>query len=153
MTEPTHHEPTRRALLEVALALGGVVAMHPVEDQVVRALVGSIGAIADRHLSDRSGRSRVMDRIEPNPHPAVEKLLARIGSPPMPAAAEPTAKAGNHAADEEWLRLSGLFRRWEFEQVIDAGDEYLVQQAGETEDGTKLFAIYSRPHAEKEEAP
>ena len=153
MIEQKHRGQLRQALQEVALSSGDVVATHPVDDDVLGALAGSIGAIADRHLSDPSGRSRVMDRIEPNPHPAIEKLLARIGSPPEPAAVEREAKAGDHAAGEEWLRLPGLFRRWEFEQVIDAGDEYLVQQAGETEDGTKLFAIYSRPHAEKEEAP
>ena len=153
MTEQRYAEQLRQAFLEVALALGGVVATHPVDDDVLGALAGSIGAIADRHLSDPSGRSRVMDRIEPNPHPAIEKLLARIGSPSVPAAAESGTKSGDHHDDEEWLHLSGLFLRWEFEQVIDAGDEYLVQHAGEAEDGTKLFAIYSRPHAEREEAP
>lgn len=153
MIEQKHRGQLRQALQEVALSIGGVVATHPVDDDVVRALAGSIGAIADRHLSDRSGRSGVMDRIEPNPHPAVERLLARIGSPSAPAAAEPGTKSGDHQDDEEWLRLPGLFRRWEFEQVIDAGDEYLVQQAGEAEDRTKLFTIYSRPHAGREEAP
>ena len=157
MIEQKRRGQLRQAFQEVALSLGGVVATYPIDDEIVRALAGAIGAIADRHLSDRSGRSRAMDRSHSDPllqpHPAIEKLLARIGSPPEPAAAAPKSKAGDHAADEEWLRLPGLFRRWEFEQVIDAGDEYLVQQAGEAEDGTKLFAIYSRPHAEKEEAP
>ncbi len=147
------------ALMEVALALGGVAATHPIEDEVVRALAGSLGAIADRHLSDRSGRSRAMAPSSSNarlqPHPAIEKLLARIGVPPAPspAATELASEVDRHEADEEWLRLPGLFRRWEFAEVIDAGDEYLVQQAGHDESGGSLFAIYSRPHAGKEEAP
>ena len=159
MTERKHQEPLRQALMEVALALGGVAATHPIEDEVVRALAGSIGAIADRHLSDRSGKSRAMDPSNSNariqPHPAIEKLLARIGVPPAPspAATELASEVDRHEADEEWLRLPGLFRRWEFAEVIDAGDEYLVQQAGHDESGGSLFAIYSRPHAGKEEAP
>jgi hypothetical protein len=47
-------------------------------------------------------------------------------------------------ASEELLRLPGLFRRWEFEQVLDGSDEFHVEVAGATSDGTKLFAIYYR---------
>jgi hypothetical protein len=50
-------------------------------------------------------------------------------------------------ASEELLRLPGLFRRWEFEQVLDASDEFHVEAAGTTSDGTKLFAVYYREHA------
>ncbi len=159
MAERKYQEPLRQAIMEVALALGGVIATHPIEDDVVRALAGSIGAITDRHLSDRSGKSRAMDLSSPNarlqPHPAIEKLLARIAAPPAPspAAATEPASEGDRHDDEEWLRLPGLFRRWEFAEVIDAGDEYLVQQAGHDESGGSLFAIYSRPNAGKEEAP
>lgn len=47
-------------------------------------------------------------------------------------------------ATEELLRLPGLFRRWEFEQVLDGSDEFHVEAAGATHDGTKLFAVYYR---------
>jgi hypothetical protein len=45
---------------------------------------------------------------------------------------------------EEFLRLPGLFRRWEFEQVIQGSDEFHVSAAGTTEDGTELFTVYCR---------
>jgi hypothetical protein len=45
---------------------------------------------------------------------------------------------------EDFLRLPGLFRRWEFEQVIQGSDEFHVSAAGSTEDGTELFAVYCR---------
>ena len=53
-------------------------------------------------------------------------------------------------ASEEFLRLPGLFRRWEFEQVIDGSDEFHIEAAGATEDGTALFAVY---HRERPRAP
>lgn len=45
---------------------------------------------------------------------------------------------------EEFLRLPGLFRRWEIEQVIEGSDEFHVSAAGATEDGAELFAVYYR---------
>ena len=47
-------------------------------------------------------------------------------------------------ATEELLRLPGLFRRCEFEQVLNGSDEFRVEAAGSTSDGTKLFAVYYR---------
>lgn len=43
-------------------------------------------------------------------------------------------------ASEEFLRLPGLFRRWEFEQVIDGSDEFHIKSAGATDDGTETFS-------------
>lgn len=48
------------------------------------------------------------------------------------------------ATSEEFLRLPGLFRRWEFEQVIEVSDEFHIAAAGTTEDGTELFTVYCR---------
>ena len=45
---------------------------------------------------------------------------------------------------EDFLRLPGLFRRWEIEQVIEGSDEFHVSAAGATEDGAELFAVYYR---------
>ncbi|QNT71177.1 hypothetical protein [Defluviicoccus vanus] len=39
-------------------------------------------------------------------------------------------------------RLPGLFRRWELAQIIEAGRDYRIEDAGEAGDGTVLFAIY-----------
>jgi len=48
----------------------------------------------------------------------------------------------NPSPQTELRRLPGLFRRWEFSQVIEAGEDYRVEDAGSTSDGTTLFAIY-----------
>jgi hypothetical protein len=45
---------------------------------------------------------------------------------------------------EEFIRLPGLFRRWEFEQVIEGSDEFHITVAGSTDDGTDLFTVYCR---------
>jgi hypothetical protein len=50
---------------------------------------------------------------------------------------------------EEFLRLPGLFRRWEVEQVLDADHDFHIEEAGTASDGTQLFAIYRREHNQK----
>jgi hypothetical protein len=45
---------------------------------------------------------------------------------------------------EEFLRLPGLFRRWELEQVIEGSDEFHISAAGATADGTELFSVFHR---------
>ncbi|GAB4200119.1 MAG: hypothetical protein OHK0013_10840 [Sandaracinaceae bacterium] len=57
----------------------------------------------------------------------------------------------NHAArvpslpgDDDFVRLPGLFRRWEIEQVVDPGVDFHLEEAGEASDGTPLFAVYRR---------
>lgn len=53
-------------------------------------------------------------------------------------------KGWSCSESDEFLRLPGLFRRWEFEQVINGSAEFHIEAAGATEDGTALFAIYHR---------
>lgn len=45
---------------------------------------------------------------------------------------------------EDLVRLPGLFRRWELSEVIDADREFIVEEAGEDQSGTKLFRIFCR---------
>lgn len=52
----------------------------------------------------------------------------------------------------EFRRLPGLFRRWELQQIIEVGGDYRVEDAGETEDGSPLFAIWQRDPAIKNHA-
>jgi len=54
---------------------------------------------------------------------------------------------------DEFLRLPGLFRRWDIEQLLDAEHEFHIEAAGTAADGTQLFAVYRRepnPLNEKE---
>lgn len=48
----------------------------------------------------------------------------------------------------EWLKLPGLFHRYELEQVIDADGhhEYLFEQAGQDAQGRELIAVYCKRH-------
>lgn len=125
-------------------SITSAVATRHVDDDLVRDIVRAIGRVVDRHIHRTAGRSGSMDQAhrEPRPrlHQAIVELLANIGLPTAPA---PAARSG---AEHQWLRLPGLFRRWEFEQVIDVDEEFLVEEAGHDEQGLALFAIYSRPH-------
>lgn len=46
--------------------------------------------------------------------------------------------------DRDYVRVPGLFRRWEFERVIEPGVEIRIEEAGEATDGTRLYALYRR---------
>jgi hypothetical protein len=46
--------------------------------------------------------------------------------------------------DGEFIRLPGLYRRWELERVIVPGRDFHMEEAGEAGDGTALFAVYWR---------
>jgi hypothetical protein len=46
--------------------------------------------------------------------------------------------------DEDFIRLPGLFRRWELHDVIELGADFHLEDAGEAADGTQLIAVYRR---------
>lgn len=48
------------------------------------------------------------------------------------------------ADNDDFVRLPGLFRRWEIEQVVDSGADFHIEAAGEASDATPLFAVYRR---------
>ncbi|MBU8901088.1 hypothetical protein KRR26_36480 [Corallococcus sp. M34] len=48
--------------------------------------------------------------------------------------------------DNDYVRLPGLFRRWEFQDVVDAEADFNIEAAGLAEDGTELFSVYRRQH-------
>ena len=43
---------------------------------------------------------------------------------------------------EKFIRLPGLFRRWEIEEVLVSGLDFHIEAAGEASDGTPLYAAY-----------
>jgi hypothetical protein len=45
---------------------------------------------------------------------------------------------------DEFVRVPGLFRRWELEQVLVPGTDFHFEEAGSASDGTPLFALYRR---------
>ena len=57
--------------------------------------------------------------------------------------------------DNDFIRLPGLFRRWEFQDVVDTDADFNIEAAGCAEDGTELFSVYRRErhvptHCQKE---
>lgn len=50
-------------------------------------------------------------------------------------------------------RLPGLFRRWELEDIIEAGFEYRVEEAGSDVSGCTLFALFRRECPAEEMMP
>ena len=45
---------------------------------------------------------------------------------------------------DDFLRIPGLFQRWELQQVVQPGPEFHIEPGGKLTDVTQLFAIYSR---------
>jgi hypothetical protein len=43
-----------------------------------------------------------------------------------------------------FLRIPGLFRRWEIEQVLEPGADFHLEEAGAASDGTPLYAVFRR---------
>ena len=55
---------------------------------------------------------------------------------------------------DPFVRLPGLLRRWEIEQVVAPAVDFRLEEAGTASDGTQLFAVYRRernPNRNKEE--
>ncbi|RUO88968.1 hypothetical protein D7Y11_32810 [Corallococcus sp. AB018] len=48
------------------------------------------------------------------------------------------------AQANDYVRLPGLFRRWEIQHVVDTDADFNIEAAGCTEDGTELFSVYRR---------
>ncbi len=49
-----------------------------------------------------------------------------------------------HNPDEDFVRVPGLFRRWELPDVVEPGHDFHLEEAGTASDGTPLFALYRR---------
>lgn len=53
---------------------------------------------------------------------------------------------------DDFVRVPGLLRRWELEQVVTGGAEYRIEEAGELSDKTPVFAVYRRDVPQPAEA-
>ncbi len=42
----------------------------------------------------------------------------------------------------DWKRIPGLFRRFEFAQIVEDDDAISFQKHGTTDDGCQLWALY-----------
>ena len=85
----------------------------------------------------------------PAPELGPEGSAAGLEAPQRPdsSAAFPSADSRGALArqPDEFVRLPGLFRKWELEQVVQPGDDFHLERAGTASDGTALFAVYRQP--------
>ena len=51
---------------------------------------------------------------------------------------------------DDFVRLPGLYRRWELDRVIETGVDFHFEEAGTASDGTLLIAVYRREPNSKE---
>ena len=60
-------------------------------------------------------------------------------------AATRTAISNQHLTPgKDWLRLPGLFHRWELDDVREPGEDYFFDEIRQDENGSPLFAVYHR---------
>lgn len=57
---------------------------------------------------------------------------------------DPFKNVARHGPEDisEWKRVPGLFRSFEFSQIIDDDDAISFQQHGKDEHGIQLWALY-----------
>ena len=55
--------------------------------------------------------------------------------------------------DDDFVRIPGLFRRWELSEVIEVGADFHLEDAGEAADGTPLIAVYRRERTKSSTTP
>lgn len=70
-----------RVFEEEALALGGMVAVHELEDDLVWRLIRNMGVIRGRVLRELQDRPAMAADRGLTPHPAIEGFLTSLGRP------------------------------------------------------------------------
>lgn len=54
---------------------------------------------------------------------------------------------------DQFVRVPGLYRRWELEFVLTPGAEYRIEDQGKDDLGTRLFAVYRKEPITDEVTP
>lgn len=149
---------------EEALVIGGLNAVHDVHDDFIRRLIRNLDVIRGRvlHRLDESALPEPAEkqtaRSRLKPHPAIEDFRLKLrGVQPKANASVELNPDHREISDEEmgqddratpasrpdeFIRLPGLFRRWELEQVLEVGKDFHIEDAGAAADGTPLFQVY-----------
>ncbi|QQR46204.1 hypothetical protein JKA73_08895 [Myxococcus xanthus] len=107
----------------------------------------------------RTATRRTFEREETHVH-LVSRHLRVAGDaagPDVPGGGACLCCECAEAQANDYVRLPGLFRRWEIQHVVDTDADFNIEAAGSTEDGTELFSVYRRErhapttHCQKEE--
>lgn len=125
---------------EVVLVLGGVFAVQGVDDETVQRAADGL----ERAWRRARGKTRQGADGHTVPNPALSALLRLI--------AEEKEEDENPICDDDYVRLPGLYMRWEWDRVIEPGTYFYVDEAGEYSDGTQLFVVYRKEPKRKDSA-
>jgi len=52
--------------------------------------------------------------------------------------------------DDDFERLPGLFRAWDFGMLIEEGRSYRIEDGGRTDDGQPLYMVFHGPKAPRD---
>ena len=145
----------RQAFHEVVLHLAGALFVEQADDKLIWAVCRTLDPVLERWLERGPASADPTPAPAPRrrPHPAVLELLVTINrhapaEGPCPASA--ALSDAETAAD--FIRVPGLFRRWELPHVLEAGADFRLEETSAASDGTPLFAVYRRePNNDKEE--
>ncbi len=78
MTKTDAREFINDLFLEQALAIGGIVALHPTDDAVVWGLVRNLDSIRGRALRRIDGASGGTTSVDLTPHSAIEDFILSL---------------------------------------------------------------------------
>ncbi|MFA4971354.1 MAG: hypothetical protein WC683_01990 [bacterium] len=145
---------------EVVLVLGGVFAVRGTDDATVRQVAAGLEQVWWQEERGESTLAAIIAKLKAapgvRPHPAIVALLRLVDgrAGPLPQArpgegGEPDLDPEEEEDDDEdeFMRVPGLFRRWEIERVLEAGADYHLEDAGTTADGGQLYAVFRREAA------
>jgi len=51
---------------------------------------------------------------------------------------------------EEFVRIPGLYHKWEFQEVMEAGNDYHIEKFANGETGEQLYRLYWRELPQKD---
>jgi len=78
VTDTKARELIDRLFEEEALAIGGLVAIHELDDALVRRLFQTLGVIRKRTLRRLRQNASTPESAGTTPHPAIEEFLASL---------------------------------------------------------------------------
>ena len=74
------------------------------------------------------------------PHSCSENRKGGCGE----AAGPCKAQWPRHRDAATFVRITGLFRPWEVEDLLAAGDDLQIEPGGTTDDGTPVYIVFRR---------
>ena len=144
------NNPLAMVFRDIVLVLGGVFAVRGTDDETIRRVARGLEKIYRRTFTADNPIKDMEDKPMLTPHPELAQLLRLInGGNEAAASSEGQGIFFEHS--EEYVRMPGLFLRWEIEQVLEPGTDFHIEGAGKACDGETLYAVYRREQMKKED--